>query len=79
VRVNATGEIAAAQSCGSRGFVDVLKLIRSGGRIQAGIHELPDVIQPRFRGRIGGSRRYCFGAYCISPLPKDQFLSRDRS
>jgi hypothetical protein len=29
--VNATSEIAVAQSCRSRGFVDVLKLIRSGG------------------------------------------------
>jgi hypothetical protein len=57
-------------------FVDVLKLIRSGDRIQAGIHELSDVIQPRFRRRIGGSRRYCFGGYCISPLPKDQFSGK---
>jgi hypothetical protein len=44
-QVNYPGEIAAAQSCRSRAFVNVLKLIRSGGRIQAGIHKLSEALR----------------------------------
>jgi hypothetical protein len=42
--VNATGESVPATIFEVEAFVDVLKLSRSGGRIQAGIHELSDVI-----------------------------------